>query len=165
MLLRLKTIGTWCLAHWRDLGWPMAVLFAWMWYSASSGWTGCRAALEAASAKTVIEAEAHGNGSTKSIVHVVYQKDPGGKPGPCPDVTVDSNTLAMVDAALRERPMPEPCPVVPYWGVELSGAIPLYAPVDSSMGGSVLAGPWRVGAEYSLQTGPRAVFGHRWMFR
>lgn len=163
-----KKLWSWMAEHWREAGWLLAVLFLWLWNGVSADFTKCKAALKVCNDKPPVEiqVQAKGQAATHQITKIVYQRDPAGNPAPCPDVTVDSSTLALVDAALKERPAPKVVvQEAPYWGLELSGGVPTSNPGDSALGGSVLAGPWRLGAEYALQSGPRAVFAHRWMFQ
>lgn len=163
-----KNALEWLLAHWKVLGWPLAILFFLLWHSSASHLTFCEARLSIEENKPVpvVETESQGKSNVTVSAHVTWPKPASGKIAPCPDVTVDASTLASADSTWKQNlPM---CPTPekpPYWGVELSTGVPIYALADTSVGGSVIAGPWRAGVEYSFQNGPRLALGHRWMFR
>ncbi len=160
-----KKVIDWLLENWKVFGWPLAVLFYFLFHSSNADFTKCKADLAAERSKPVPEVKAEGKAVSTQTVRIVYAKSPTGQPAPCPDVTVDSNTLALVDAALK-APLPVPTPVpAPFWGLELSASRgQLNAPPDWAGGGSLLMGRVRVGAEYGSPVGLRYQMGVRWMF-
>lgn len=164
----------WVLAHWRESGWVVAVLFFYLWTARGQELGKCNTDLDTAEVKLAFVLAAPTPGPTvvaKATGHaraaVVFPKTPG-VPQPCPDVTLDTDTLALVEAALKQpipaAPAPKP-EAAPYWGIELSASAPTRDFSMVSVGGSLLAGPWRAGLEYEIQGGPRILLARRWMLR
>lgn len=149
--------GRWLLDHWKEGGWIFAIVFALLWNGASGKLTTCSAALDAERAKgpTVIYQTVTVAAKSNVRAAVVFPRDAQGNPSPCPDVTLDADTQALINSALGQAAMAPEAPAAPFWGFEISGSTGFTG--AASFGGGVLAGPLRATAEYS----PYGIDHHR----
>jgi hypothetical protein len=158
----LVSVALFVQKYWREAGWVVAVVLFLLWHSSYSSLSKCKAELETQRSVPAPIVDSKMATTSQSSQRVTITQQPG---HPCPDVTVDNKTLALVDAALK-APLPAQKPKEkPFWGLELSSSSPIQDFPNFSVGGSLIAGPFRFGAEYGFQTGTRVQIGARIMFK